>query len=82
MGFKRRNFTDALEAEVRGLLAVGPGASKAELLSRLRARPGVRVSISRLTLALRRLLSRGKIEMVGSRASARFRALGPRSTES
>ena len=77
MGMKKRprRFTGPLQvAVVRALRSTG-AMSKDDLLGRLRAAPDVQVSVTKLHIALDKLIDGGWVGKQGSRARARFRAL-------
>ena len=75
MGFKsaKRTFTGTLKASILAALRGAEGLSKQELLARLRAKPELKASVSKLTASLGQLLDTGKIVQVGKRATARFK---------
>ena len=75
MGLKsgRRTFTGTLKAAVLGALRGNDGLTKKQLLERVRARPELKASVTKLTASLGQLRASGKIVQVGKRATARFR---------
>jgi hypothetical protein len=76
MGFKKRKrrYGGSLQVAIMDALEGGSRLSKKELLTRLRARPGVEASVGKLKDALGRLVTDGWVTIEGSRAAARFRA--------
>jgi hypothetical protein len=77
MGMKKRTrrFTGPLQvAVVRALRSEG-ALSKDDLLTRMRVTPDVQVSVTKLQLALEKLIDGGWVEKQGARAGARFHAL-------
>jgi len=77
MGFKgraRARFTRTLRIAITDLLDGSAGAAKAELMHRLRSRPGVPVGGRRLGDTLAWLIADDWVQQAGRRATARFSA--------
>ncbi len=79
MGLKGRTFTGTLRASVINIIG-NKTLTRKEILNQLRKipknqqLPTEKVSIRRLTVALRRLLAQNKVVQMGKRANSRFQA--------